>query len=76
MGEVKSAAQRGELSECFGTGTAAIISPVNRIGYLGEDIHIPVGENGMGPLTQAFWDRLDAIQKGDYKSDWNVTVCE
>lgn len=76
MGEIKSAAQRGELAEFFGTGTAAIISPVNRIGYLGEDIDIPVGENGMGPLTKAFWDRLDAIQKGEYQSDWNVTVCE
>lgn len=76
MAEIKSAVQKGELVELFGTGTAAIISPVDRIGYLGEDIHIPVGENGMGPLSKPFWERLVSIQKGEIESDWNVVVCE
>ena len=76
MAEIKSAVQRGELVELFGTGTAAIISPVDRIGYLGEDIHIPVGEDGMGPLSRSFWQRLVSIQKGEIESDWNVVVCE
>ena len=76
MAEVKSAVQNGELVELFGTGTAAIISPVDRIGYLGEDIDIPVGRDGMGPLSRPFWERLVAIQKGDIESDWSVVVCE
>ena len=76
MAEIKSAAQKKELVELFGTGTAAIISPVDRIGYLGEDIHIPVGEDGMGPLSRPFWERLVHIQKGEVESDWNVVVCE
>ena len=76
IAEVKSAVQEGELVELFGTGTAAIISPVDRIGYQGEDIHIPVGEDGMGPLSRPFWERLVSIQKGEIESDWNVTVCE
>ncbi|KAF9785811.1 branched-chain amino acid aminotransferase II, partial [Thelephora terrestris] len=76
MAEVKSASQKGELVELFGTGTAAVISPVDRIGYLGEDINIPVGEDGMGPLSRPFWERLMGIQKGQIKSDWTVVVCE
>ena len=33
-----------QLVEAFGAGTAAILSPVSNIGYLGQDINIPVGE--------------------------------
>jgi len=76
MAEIKSAVQKGELVELFGTGTAAIISPVDRIGYLGEDIPIPVGEDGMGPVSRSFWERLVSIQKGEIESDWNLVVCE
>jgi branched-chain amino acid aminotransferase len=76
MAEIKSAVQKGELVELFGTGTAAVISPVDRIGYLGEDIHIPVGHDGMGPLSRPFWERLVSIQKGEIESDWNVVVFE
>ncbi|THH31984.1 hypothetical protein EUX98_g2204 [Antrodiella citrinella] len=43
MKEVKEASQDGRLVEFFGTGTAAVISTVDKIGYLGEDVHIPVG---------------------------------
>jgi branched-chain amino acid aminotransferase len=75
MAEVKSAVQKGELVELFGTGTAAIISPVDRIGYLGEDIDIPVEGDGMGPLSRSFWKRLVSTQKGEIESDWNVVVC-
>lgn len=76
MTEIKSAVQKGEIVELFGTGTAAVISPVDRIGYLGEDLHIPVGEGGMGPVSRPFWERLVGIQKGAIESDWSVVVCE
>lgn len=76
MAEIKSAAQKGELVELFGTGTAAVISPVDKIGYLGEDIEIPVGEDGMGPLSRPFWEQLVKIQRGAIESDWNVVLCE
>lgn len=76
MGEIKSSAQKGELIEFFGTGTAAVISPVDRIGYLGEDIEIPVGKDGMGPVSRPCWERLVGIQKGVIESDWSVVVCE
>ena len=76
MSEIKSAVGRGELIELFGAGTAAVVSPVDKIGYLGEDIEIPVGEDGMGPLSRPLWERLVGIQKGVIESDWSVVVCE
>lgn len=76
MAEIKSAVRKGELVELFGAGTAAVISPVDRIGYLGEDIEIPVGEDGMGPLSRPFWERLVGIQRGTIESDWSIVVCE
>ena len=76
MAEVESAVQKGELVELFGAGTAAVISPVDRIGYLGKDIQIPVGEDGMGPLSRSFWNELAGIQRGTIESDWSVVVCE
>ena len=76
MAEIKSAAKKGELVELFGTGTAAVISPVDKIGYLGEEVEIPVGEDGMGPLSKPLWERLVGIQKGAIESDWSVVVCE
>lgn len=76
MTEIRSAVQKGELIELFGAGTAAVISPVDKIRYLGEDIDIPVGEDGMGPISRPLWERLVGIQKGEVESNWNVVVCE
>ncbi|KAJ3483408.1 hypothetical protein NLI96_g6331 [Meripilus lineatus] len=74
MGEVKQAAEDGRLVEFFGTGTAAVISPVNRIGYLGEDIQIPTGPDGMGPVSRPIWKQLVGIQVGSIPSPWSVVV--
>lgn len=56
------------------TGTAAVISPVNRIGYLGEDVHIPTGDDGMGPVSRPIWKELVGRQMGSIESDWSVVV--
>lgn len=74
MGEVKEAAQKGNLVEFFGTGTAAVISPVDRIGYLGEDIHIPTGPDGMGSVSRPLWRFLSGIQTGAIPHPWSVVV--
>lgn len=57
-------------------GTAAIVSPVNRIGYEGQDIDIPVEEDGMGPVSRPIWTELVGRQTGEIESDWSVVVCE
>ncbi|KAF8624802.1 hypothetical protein AX15_005691 [Amanita polypyramis BW_CC] len=76
MKEVKEAAKNGSLVELFGAGTAAVISPVDRIGYLGEDLHIPVGEDGMGEVARIIWKELVGRQTGAIRSDWSVVVCD
>jgi branched-chain amino acid aminotransferase len=74
MKEVKEATENGSLVELFGSGTAAVISPVDKIGYLGEDIHIPTGEGGMGLVAGTMWRELIGRQTGDIPSDWSVVV--
>ncbi|KAF4605419.1 hypothetical protein EYR40_004203 [Pleurotus pulmonarius] len=76
MKEVKEASQSGKLVELFGAGTAAIISPVHKIGYLNEDIPIPTGPDGMGRIARAVRKELSDIQWGKISHPWSVPVDE
>ncbi|MDZ7696896.1 MAG: branched-chain amino acid aminotransferase [Deltaproteobacteria bacterium] len=58
--EVVAAAKDGRLNEAFGTGTAAVISPVGQITYMGEN-HV-VADGNMGELSQRLYDEIVAIQ--------------
>jgi len=58
--EVVGAATSGRLKEAFGTGTAAVISPVGQITYKGRDYVIAGGR--MGKLSQGLYDEIVAIQ--------------
>ncbi len=53
----------GAVTEVFGTGTAAIISPVKTIHYKGEDHG--VGDGNTGPLSKELYDYLLALQYGE-----------
>lgn len=57
--EVREAARSGQLKEMFGTGTAAVISPVGELKYQDEIIRIG---DGIGELTQKLYDELTGIQ--------------
>jgi branched-chain amino acid aminotransferase len=59
--EVIAAAQAGRL-EMWGTGTAAVISPVGELGYKGERYVINGGRTGK--LTQKLYDTIVGIQYG------------
>ncbi len=59
--EVIAAAQAGTL-EMWGTGTAAVISPVGELGYKGERYVINGGRTGA--LTQKLYDTIVGIQYG------------
>jgi branched-chain amino acid aminotransferase len=74
MSEVQAASKDGSLLEMFGSGTAAVISPVDRIGYMGGDVHIPIEEDGMGPVSRGIWKELVGRQVGNIDSDWSVEV--
>merc|ERR1712046_328278 len=63
MKEVVKASKEGRLKEAFGAGTAAVVSPIKRINFKGEDIDLPSGEE-IGPVAQGFWDALTDIQYG------------
>ena len=72
--EVFDAAKSGRLTEAFGTGTAAVISPVGQITYKGED-HI-VADGNMGQISQKLYNELVAIQYGERKDPygWRIKI--
>ena len=61
--EVIGGIHSGKLSEIFGAGTAAVISPVGKIGYQGKDY--VVDDNRTGIWAQKFFDTLTGIQYGE-----------
>ena len=73
--ELVDAAESGALEEGWGTGTAAVISPIGEINYLDKS-HI-MGGGGIGPLTQKLYDTLTGIQWGKLPDPkgWIVPVC-
>ncbi|WFD29237.1 branched-chain-amino-acid transaminase [Malassezia sp. CBS 17886] len=76
MKEICDASAKGQLIEMFGAGTAAVVSPVNRIGYQGTDIHVPVTQSGFGAVAEAVLNKLSAIQWGKEDHPWSVRVIE
>lgn len=70
--EVVKAAKKGKLTEAFGSGTAAVVSPVGVLSYKGEDIVI--NDNIMGPITKYAYDKLTGIQNGKIKDDFGWVV--
>ena len=60
--EVLAAAEAGTLAEMWGTGTAAVVSPVGELGYKGRKIIINDGKTG--DLTQKLYDAIVGIQYG------------
>ena len=60
--ELIEAAQNGTLEEAWGTGTAAVISPIGQLFY--KDNGYTVSNNQIGELTQKLYDELTGIQWG------------
>lgn len=76
MADLVEAEKNGTLVEVFGTGTAAIVSAVDKIGYEGRDIIIPTGSDGMGDIAKGILDRITAIQTGEIEHPWSVVANE
>lgn len=72
--ELFAAAKDGSLEEVFGTGTAAVISPVGHLRW--EDYVIPVQDGGIGELSQKIYDTITGIQLGKLEdtNHWTVEV--
>lgn len=64
--ELIAAGESGKLTEAFGTGTAAVVSPVGELCY--RDKHIFIGDKningGIGELTMKLYKTLTGLQWG------------
>jgi branched-chain amino acid aminotransferase len=67
--EIYDAQEAGKLKEVFGSGTAAVISPVGNIKFDGKEITI--GDGTVGPFAAKLFDELMNIQYGKAEDQFN-----
>ena len=72
INEISEFAKNGTFKEMFGSGTAAVISPVGELNIGGEIIKI--NNNEIGEISQKLYDKITGIQRGDLKDDFNWIV--
>jgi len=72
--ELYEANQAGRLEEAFGTGTAAVISPVGELCWANQKMEINGGKTG--ELSRRLYDTLTGIQNGmlEDKFGWTVEI--
>lgn len=72
--ELVRAYDEGRLTEAFGTGTAAVVSPVGEITYKGKQMILNGGE--IGPVSMSLYEELVGIQRGisEDKRGWSTVV--
>lgn len=72
--EVINSHQSGKLQEIFGTGTAAVVSPVGELKY--ADQIITIGDGKVGPIAHKFYDAITDIQYGKIQDPfgWIIPV--
>jgi branched-chain amino acid aminotransferase len=70
--EVYDAYKNGQLKEAFGTGTAAVISPIGELKWGDKIMKINSGE--IGPISQKLYDNLTGIQWGKLADPMGWTV--
>lgn len=75
LDELMKAAESGKLEECFGTGTACVVSPVGKL--VNNDKVIKINDGKIGQLSQKLYDTLTGIQYNilEDKFGWRVKVC-
>ncbi len=64
--ELMEAGRSGRLKEAWGTGTAAVVSPIGKLCY--KDEVLTISDNKIGPVTLKLYEELTGIQRG-YKED-------
>ncbi len=74
IADIMQAGREGKLEEVWGTGTAAVVSPVKELTWKDESVHISGGK--IGELTQKLYDTLTGIQWGKLPDtkNWIVAV--
>lgn len=75
VSEIRDGLKSGKVLEIFGTGTAAVISPVGELGWKQE--RLVVGDGTAGPLARKLFEAVTGIQGGTQPDpDGWVTVVE
>lgn len=76
MEELRQAHKEGLLEEAFGTGTAAVISPIGQLSWNGDDMIINEGKTG--DIAKRLYDTMTGIQYGKEEDPfgWVVKVNE
>ncbi|MBQ4443703.1 MAG: branched-chain amino acid aminotransferase [Clostridia bacterium] len=69
--ELGAALADGTLEEAWGCGTAAVVSPIGELNYLGKKYII--NDNRIGAVTQHLYDTLTGIQWGEIEDEFGWT---
>jgi branched-chain amino acid aminotransferase len=74
INEILADIESGKITEVFGCGTAAVISPVGKLGFKGKEYVI--NDNQTGEISKALYDELTGIQYGtrEDKFGWITTL--
>ena len=72
IGELVKAYDEGKFDEAFGSGTAAVISPIGELKY--GDKHMTINGGKIGPISQKLYDTLTGIQWGKLPDEFGWTV--
>ena len=74
VAELKHALETGNISEAFGAGTAAIVSPISAIGIEGKNYELPAYTERS--IMNQLKNRLDNIRYGSEPDffDWNFLI--
>ncbi len=72
LDEVIEAYKQGKLDEAFGTGTAAVVSPMGLLDT--GDMQMRINNGEIGAVAQKLYDTLTGIQWGKISDDFGWTV--
>ena len=72
--ELIEAQNNGKLEEVFGSGTAAVISPVGKLRY--KDDVFTIGDGSIGEFSQKLYDYITGVQTGKIEDEfgWRMKV--
>ncbi|MCI7805041.1 MAG: branched-chain amino acid aminotransferase [Oscillospiraceae bacterium] len=70
--EIADAYDAGKLDEVFGTGTAAVISPVGHLKW--NDKIMEINDNKIGEISQMLYDTMTGIQWGKIPDEYGWVV--
>jgi len=72
--DIFEAAEAGTLTDAFGSGTAASISPISAIGWNGKEVELPAVADRK--VSNWLYKQLEGIKKGEIEdvNNWNIPL--